>query len=52
MEDKGLLMIIEGMLDRFDKLVANNATAGKIGAVFEIYNRGSGGFAALNGELV
>jgi hypothetical protein len=52
MKDKALLVVVEGLLDRGNKFIANDATAGKAGAIFKIDNRDRSGFVAFDGELV
>ena len=52
MEDKALLVVVEGLLDRGNKFIANDATAGKAGAILKIDNRDRSGFVAFDGELV
>ena len=52
MEDKALLVVVERLLDRGNKLIADDAAAGKAGAIFEIDNRDRGSFVAFDGEFV
>ena len=40
------------MLNRFNKLIADDATTSEAGAVFKVYNRSSSGFIALDRKLV
>ena len=52
MEEHGLLVVIERVLNAFDKRIAKDATARELGAVFEVDKMDGGGFVGFDGELV
>ena len=51
-KDKALLVVIERLLNRGNKFVADDAATGEASAVFKVDNRDRSSLIALNSELV